>query len=170
MSGILQRKPSLKIGIYGSYYPPAELKRLQSLKNSIKSEGYSLVKLVKDVPNLAEFKDEMDKSIFSITNANVNLFVLTFRGQKQGAVRELDYVLKNPENVFKCVVFVETARKGRSDVRCLSKMLENDLRAVGMRVAEFTKGKDEELLGLVKGTLLDFLYYYTRNKPEDLSA
>jgi len=49
-------------------------------------------------------------------------------------------------------------------------MLEDDLRSVGMRVAEFTKGKDEELLGLTKGTLLDFLYYYTRNRPEDLSA
>lgn len=170
MSGILQQKPSLKIGIYGSYYPPAELKRLQSLKNSIRRQGYSLVKLVRDMPDLSEFKDEMDKSIFSINNSNVNLFVLTFSGQKQGAVRELDYVLKNPEHVFKCVVFIETMRKGRSDARCLSKMLENDLRAVGMRVAEFTRGKDEDLLGLAKGTLLDFLYYYTRNRPEDLSA
>ena len=93
----------------------------------------------------------MDKSIFSISHFNANLFVLTFRGQKQGAVRELDYVLKNPEHVFKCIVFIETMRKGRSQVRCLSKMLEDDLRSVGMRVAEFTKGKDEELLGLTKG-------------------
>ena len=170
MSGILQRKPSLKVGIYGSYYPVAELRRLQSLKSSVKREGYTSVQLVKDMPNLPEFKDEMDKSIFSISHFNANLFVLTFRGQKQGAVRELDYVLKNPEHVFKCVVFIETMRKGRSQARCLSKMLEDDLRSVGMRVAEFTKGKDEELLGLTKGTLLDFLYYYTRNRPEDLSA
>jgi hypothetical protein len=170
MSGILQRKPSLRIGLYGSYYPPTELKRLQALKNSIKGEGYSLIVLVKDMPDLPEFKDEMDKSIFSISSSNVNLFVLTFRGQKQGVVRELDYILKNPEYVFKCIVFIETMRKGKSNVRCLSKMLESDLRSVGMRVAEFTKGKDEELLGLAKGTLLDFLYYYTRNRPEDLST
>ena len=116
MSGILQQKPSLKIGIYGSYYPPAELKRLQSLKNSIRRQGYSLVKLVRDMPDLSEFKDEMDKSIFSINNSNVNLFVLTFSGQKQGAVRELDYVLKNPEHVFKCVVLHRDDAKG--EVRC----------------------------------------------------
>lgn len=170
MSGILQRKPSLKIGIYGSYRPLAELKRLRSLKNSIKREGYTSVQLVEDMPNLPEFKDEMDRSTFSIGHFNVNLFMLTFRGQKQGAVRELDYVLKNPEHVFKCVVFIETMPKGRSTVRCLSKMLEDDLRSVGMRVTEFTKGKDDELLGLAKGTLLDFLYYYTRNRPEDLNA
>jgi hypothetical protein len=112
----------------------------------------------------------MDKSIFSISNSNVNLFVLTFNGQKQGAVRALDYVLKNPQHVFKCVVFIETMRKGRSQAKSLSKMLEDDLRSVGMRVGEFTKGKDEEVLGLAKGTLLDFLYYYTRNRPEDLGA
>src|ERR1700691_2760573 len=129
MSGILQRKPSLRIGLYGSYYPPTELKRLQALKNSIKGEGYSLIVLVKDMPDLPEFKDEMDKSIFSISSSNVNLFVLTFRGQKQGAVRELDYVLKNPEHVFKCIVFIETMRKGRSQAKSLSKMLEDDLRS-----------------------------------------
>ena len=100
----------------------------------------------------------------------MNLFVLTFRGQKQGAVRELDYVLKNPEQVFKCVVFVETMRKGRSNMRCLTSMLEDDLRAVGMRAAEFTKDRDGELLGMARGTLLDFLYYYVRNRPEDLTA
>ncbi len=170
MAGILERKASLRVGIYGSHYPAAELSRLRSLKNSIKKEGYSLVQLVKDMPDLPEFKDEMDKSIFSVKKSNVNLFVLTFRGQKQGAVRELDYVLKNPELVFKCVVFIETMRKGRSNLRCLTRMLEDDLRAVGMRVAEFAKGMDDELLGLAKGTLLDFLYYYSRNRPEDLSA
>jgi hypothetical protein len=49
-------------------------------------------------------------------------------------------------------------------------MLEDDLRAVGMRVAEFTKKKDDELLALARGTLLDFLYYYVGNRPQDLSA
>jgi hypothetical protein len=170
MAGILRRKASLKIGIYGSYYPAAEFRRLQSLKNSIKKEGYSSAQLVKDIPELPEFKDEMDKSIFSMKRSNVNLFLLTFRGQKQGAVRELDYVLKNPEHIFKCVVFIETMRRGRSTVRCLTRMLEDDLRAVGMRVAEFTKKKDDELLALARGTLLDFLYYYVRNRPQDLSA
>jgi hypothetical protein len=170
MSSILERKPSLRIGVYGSYHPPTELKRLTSLRDAIKREGYSSVQLVKDIPDLPEFKDEMDKSVFSITNSNVNLFVLTFRGQKQGAVRELDYVLRNPGHVFKCIVLIETMRKGRSQVRCLSRMLEYDMRAVGMRVAEFTKGRDEELFGLARGTLLDFLYYYTRNRPEDLGA
>ena len=109
-------------------------------------------------------------SLALIKRSNVNLFVLTFRGQKQGAVRELDYVLKNPEHVFKCVVFIETTRKGRSNVRCLTRMLEDDLRAVGMRVAEFVKERDDELLGLARGILLDFLYYYFRNRPEDLST
>jgi len=66
MAGILQRKASLRIGIYGSYYPAAELRRLQSLKASIKKEGYSSAQLVRDIPDLPEFKDEMDKSIFSI--------------------------------------------------------------------------------------------------------
>ncbi len=103
MAGILRRKASLTVGLYGSYHPAAELKRLESLKSSIKSEGYSSVQLVREMPDLPEFKDELDKSIFSIRRSNVNLFVLTFRGQKQGAVRELDYVLKNPEHVFKCV-------------------------------------------------------------------
>jgi len=168
MAGILQRKASLRVGIYGSYHPAAELKRLESLKSSIRREGYSSAQLVRDTPDLPEFKDELDKSIFSIGRSNVNLFVLTFRGQKQGAVRELDYVLKNPEHVFKCVVFIETVRKGRSQRRCLTRLLEDDLRAVGMRVAEFARDRDDELLGLARGTLLDFLYYYVRNRPEDL--
>ncbi len=111
MAGILQRKASLRIGVYGSYYPTTELRRLESVKDSIKSEGYSSVQLARDIPDLPEFKDEMDKSIFSIKRSNVNLFILTFGGQKQGAVRELDYVLKNPEHVFKCGVFID----GRED-------------------------------------------------------
>jgi hypothetical protein len=170
MAGILERKASLRIGLYGSYYPAAELKRLESLRNSIKRDGYSSIRLVRDMPDLPDFKDEMDKSVFSIRRSNVNLFVLTFRGQKQGAVRELDYVLKNPEHVFKCVVFIETMRRAGSTVRCLTSMLQDDLRAVGMRVVEFARDKDDELTGLARGTLLDFLYYYVRNRPEDLES
>lgn len=167
MDGILQRKPSLKIGIYGSYYPRSELKRLESLSESLKSDGYLQTYLVKDLPDLPEFKDDFDKSIFSIKRSNVNIFILTFRGQKQGAVRELDYVLRNPECVFKCVAFIESGGRARRR-RCLTSLLEADLRAVGMRVAEFNEGDDAELLDLVKGTLLDFLYYYLRNRPQDL--
>src|SRR5712692_6303911 len=80
------------------------------------------------------------------------------QGTEAGGNSELDYVLKNPEQVFKCVVFIETMRHGRSYRRCLTKMLEDDLRAVGMRVAEFAMEGDEELFGLASGTLLDFLY------------
>ena len=55
-------------------------------------------------------------------------------------------------------------------MRCLTSLLEADLKAVGMRVAEFDEGDDAELLDLVKGTLLDFLYYYVRNRPQDLHS
>jgi len=168
LAGILQRKPSLKIGIYGSYYPQSEPKRLESLRESLKEEGYSQTYLVKDLLDLPEFKDDFDKSIFSIIRSNVNLFVLTFKGQKQGAIRELDYALKNPEYVFKCVAFIESSPKGKAYRRCLTSLLEADLRAVGMRVAEFDIGNDIELLDLVRGTLLDFLHYYVRNRPQDL--
>ncbi len=154
--------------IYGSYHPRSELKRLESHRESLKDEGYSQTYLVKDLPDLAEFKDDFDKSIFSIRRSNVNIFILTFKGQKQGTVRELDYVLRNPEYVFKCVTFIESSPKGRAYRRCLTSLLEADLRAVGMRVAEFDKGDDVELLELIKGTLLDFLYYYVRNRPQDL--
>jgi hypothetical protein len=37
-----------------------------------------------------------------------------------------------------------------------------------MRVSEFDDGDDAEMLDLVKGTLLDPLHYYLRNRPEDL--
>ena len=79
-------------------------------------------------------------------------------------------MLKNPEHVFKCVVFIETMRRAGSTVRCLTSMLQDDLRAVGMRVVEFARDKDDELTGLARGTLLDFLYYYVRNRPEDLES
>jgi len=166
MAGILERKSSLKVGLYGSYYPRSELERLESLRDSLKNEGYPQTYLVKDLPDLPEFKDDFDKSIFSIKRSNVNIFILTFRGQKQGAVRELDYVLRNPEHVFKCVVFIESSSRRR----CLTSLLEADLKAVGMRVAEFDRARDAELLGLVKGTLLGFLYYYVRNRPQDLHS
>lgn len=171
MAGILERKPSLKIGIYGSYHPRSELKRLESLRESLKNQGYAQTYLVKDLPSLPEFKDDFDKSIFSIERSNVNIFILTFRGQKQGAVRELDYVLRNPEHVFKCIAFIESSPRGRVyRRRCLTSLLEADLKAVGMRVAEFDEGDDAELLDLVKGTLLDSLYYYVRNRPQDLDG
>jgi len=170
MAGILQRRSSLKIGIYGSYYPRLELRRLESLSRSLRHEGYSKAYLVKDLPDLPEFKDSYDKSIFSIRRSNVNVFVLTFRGQKQGSVRELDYVLRNPEYVFKCVAFIESSYRGKAHRRSITGLLDTDLKAVGMRVAEFDEGDDAELLDLVRGTLLDFLYYYIRNRPQDLDG
>jgi len=170
MAGILQRRSSLKIGVYGSYHPRSELRRLESLSESLRREGYSQTYLVRDLPDLPEFKDDFDKSIFSIRRSNVNVFVLTFRGQKQGAVRELDYVLRNPEYVFKCVAFIESSYRGKAHRRSITGLLDTDLKAVGMRVAEFDEGDDAELLDLVRGTLLDFLYYYIRNRPQDLDG
>lgn len=161
---ILGRKPALKVGIYGSYHPESEAKRLERLRDHLKRDGYTQTYLVRDLPDLPQFKDVFDKSIFSLNRSNANLFVLTFPGKNQGDIRELDYVIHNPELAFKCVVFIE-----RTDgVRCLTSLLEDDLRAVGMRVAEFKAGDDEDLIELVKGTLLDFLYYYVRNRPHDL--
>jgi hypothetical protein len=37
-----------------------------------------------------------------------------------------------------------------------------------MRVAEFARERDDELMGPARGTLMGFLYYYVRNRPEDL--
>jgi len=56
MAGILQRKASLRVGLHGSYRPAAESKRLESLKSSIEREGYSSAQLVRDTPDLPEFK------------------------------------------------------------------------------------------------------------------
>ena len=127
---------------------------------------------MKDLADLPDFRDDFDKSIFSLERSNVNLFILTFKGQKQGAVRELDYILRNPKHVFKCSVLIETgavAGKIRGK-RCITTLLESDLRAVNMRVAEFSREDDTELLSIARGTLLDYLYYYLRNRPEDLRA
>ena len=125
---------------------------------------------MKDLPDLADFRDDFDKSVFTIVRSNVNLFILTFNGQKQGAVREMDYVLRNPRHVFKCAVFIETESAGGKfrEKRCITTLLEGDLRAVNMRVAEFGRKDDDELLGMARGMLLDYLYYYMRNRPEDL--
>ena len=56
----------------------------------------------------------------------MNIFVLTFRGQKQGAIRELDYVLRNPEYVFKCVAFIESTYRGKAHRRSITGLLETD--------------------------------------------
>ncbi|MDV3277903.1 MAG: hypothetical protein LYZ69_05490 [Nitrososphaerales archaeon] len=161
---ILGRKPSLKVGIYGSYHPESEARRLKQLRDRLKRDGYAQTYLVRDLPDLSQFKDAFDKSVFSINRSNVNLFVLTFAGKNQGDIRELDYVIHNPELAFKCVVFIERT----DDATCLTSLLKEDLRAVGMRVAEFRTGDDEDLIKLVEGTLSDFLYYYVRNRPRDL--
>lgn len=177
LAEILQRKASLKIGVYGSYYPAAELRRLEWLRDALKNEGYTQTYLVKDLPDLTDFRDDFDKSVFALERSNMNLFILTFKGQKQGAIRELDYVLRNPRHVFKCTVFIETeTATGRSKLReekrrrrCITTLLEDDLRAVNMRVAEYNReGDNDDLLALARGTLLDYLYYYLRNRPEDL--
>ncbi|MCL4437273.1 MAG: hypothetical protein M1503_08250 [Thaumarchaeota archaeon] len=177
LAEILHRKASLKIGVYGSYYPAPELRRLERLRDALKSEGYTQTYLVKNLPDLTDFRDDFDKSVFALERSNVNLFILTFKGQKQGAVRELDYVLRNPKHVFKCTVFIEkeaaTSRGKLSEGkrrRCITTLLEDDLRAVNMRVAEFDQedNNDDELLAMVRGTLLDYLYYFLRNRPEDL--
>ena len=161
---ILGRKPSLKVGIYGSYHPESEARRLEQLRDRLKRDGYSQTYLVRDLQDLPQFKDVFDKSIFSIDRSNVNLFVLTFAGRNQGDIRELDYVIHNPELVFKCVVFIERT----DEATCLTSLLKDDLRAVGMRVAEFRTGDDEDPIKLVEGTLLDKLYYYVRDRPHDL--
>ena len=89
LSEILERKASLKVAVYGSYYPTGELRRLERICDSLKSEGYVQTYLVKDLADLPDFRDDFDKSIFSLERSNVNLFILTFKGQKQGAVKEL---------------------------------------------------------------------------------
>ena len=74
--------------------------------------------------------------------------------------------------MIKCAVLIETgaiAGKIRGK-RCITTLLESDLRPVNMRVAEFSREDDTELLSIARGTLLDYLYYYLRNRPEDLRA
>ena len=133
---------------------------------------YPQTYLVEDLPeDRAEFgKDNFLKSIFALENSNVNLIVLTFKGISQGVVRELDYILRNPSLIFKSAVLVESEfdLDGSAARRALTSLFEDDVAAVNLRVAEFSREDFEELFELSRGIAADLFYYYIKNLRHEL--
>ena len=100
---------------------------------------------MRDTPKFRQ--DNFLKSIFALENSNINLIVLTFRGLSQGAIRELDYILANPQLVFKSAVLAESEydQDGNAIKRAFTSLFEKDLAAVNFRVTDFERGDFEKM-------------------------
>ncbi|MHB1907765.1 MAG: hypothetical protein ACYCQJ_02700 [Nitrososphaerales archaeon] len=165
------KKPRIRIGIYGAYYPQQDHELLYQLRDKLRSYGYEQTYLVENIQDNPGFLgDSFLKSQFSLEMSNVNLFVATLNGAAQGYTRELDYVIKSPALIFKSILLVET----QYDVftakthKALSSMLKTDIAGINFKVSEWTKGNLEELVDAAKGPINDLFYWYIRNRPSDI--
>ncbi len=171
LSEIEGLRTRIRIGIYGSYFPLEQKTLIIDLRIALNRQAFETSYLVEDLPDYEAFKDDKFlKSQASLNFSNINLFVLTFQGQGQGVDRELDYVLHNPQLVFKCVVLPETEydKEGNELHCCLSTLLKPDLAAVGMKISKFERGNLTDLVESCKGPITDLFYYYVKNRPQDI--
>ena len=88
----------------------------------------------------------------------------------QGPIRELDYILRNPQLVFKSALLVESEHD-QEDVhvkRAFTSLFEKDLAAVNFRVADFGRGDLEKMYRLARGIVTDLFYYDIKNLKHEI--
>lgn len=94
----------MSVTLYGSYYPPAELRLLERQRDYLTNKGYARAGLVKDsdgdVGSLTASKRYLE-------NSDVNFLIFTRNGRRHGLVRELAYIADamSKGKVVDCVAF-----------------------------------------------------------------
>ena len=77
----------------------------------------------------------------------------------------MDYILANPQLVFKSAVLVESEydQEGNALKQAFTSLFERDLAAVNFRVADFESEDYEKMFELASGIVTDLFYYYIKN-------
>lgn len=121
--GWWDRLPTLRgrmsITLYGSYYPPSELRLLERQRDRLVGAGYALAELVKDGSD--DGIGPLEASKRYLENSDVNFLIFTKAGRRHGLIRELAHVAETlaRSKVLDCVVFDQIV-DGRSSVPDLS--------------------------------------------------
>jgi hypothetical protein len=92
-------KPSLKITIYGSYYPEEDLQLLEDLKKALINDGYSNTVLVRD--RKATTDDPLEISQECMLFSDINLLVFTRTGKRYGVIDELSFITSDVRMMHK---------------------------------------------------------------------
>lgn len=127
--------------------------------------------MVSDLPDSPDFGgDNHLKSIFAIRESHVNLFVLTFSGQSMGVAREVEYIIRNPQFVFKSVLLIETEYDADMNQKreAFSSMYRPDVTALGFKVGYFKRNDREDLFEETRGLIDQLFYYYAKNNQPSL--
>ncbi len=82
----------------------------------------------------------------------------------------MDYILANPQLVFKSAVLVESEydQEGNTVKRAFTSLFEKDLTAVNFRMADFGRGDFEKMYKLARGIVTALFYYYIKNLRHEI--
>lgn len=94
-------KKRIIIILYGSYYPKSEQRYLYSLKKFLINSGYAKTSLVKDYEKYAKDLDTSELSHYCLKISDVNFFIIRKHGKNQGVIRELAYLVDDPDLIAK---------------------------------------------------------------------
>jgi len=146
--------------ILGPYRPRVHLRRLETLKNELISQGFEMSRLVKDFPDEEKLSSDMDehftkKSRLCLnTWAHVPIFVFFKDADNLGVNTELTFTcLDLPNKTKNSVVFFETGMDISSQIKGSIKIA---------KISYETFSSDKELCALAFGhslKVLDRLFY-----------
>lgn len=156
-----QNKRRLNILILGPYRPPSQLRRLEALKNCLKTRNFENTKLVKDFPDREKFSDDTSEHftkksrIYINAWAHIPIFVFFKDADNLGVNTELIYTCVDlPDKCKNAALFFEEGMDISSQVIGSIKIA---------RISFEVFNNDRELCNLAFGhslKILDRLYYY----------
>lgn len=151
------RKRDLSILLLGHYKPRKMLKRLEELKDFLRSNGYSNTKLVRDIPDDKRYSDDNEeyfllKSQINMQRAEIILFIFFKDGVKTGPEIELaDLCSIFPYRCWRSAVIWEKGYKKNA-----SAMLKGKIKVARMKTSFFNDYNDKQLHNAALGVLTDF--------------
>ncbi len=162
------RKRDLSILLLGHYKPSKVLKRLEKLRDYLRSNGYHNVFLVKDIADNGRYSNDDDehfllKSQFNMQIADIIIVVFFKDGEKTGPEIELGFLSNTlRDRCWRCAIFCE-----KSYMKKASSMLKGNIKISMIRARYFDDNKDKQLYDATLGALTEFTikHYWQLKSP-----
>ena len=153
-------KGLIHIIIYGAYNPPAnekhsgEKERLIKLRDRLKADGYTNTAIVEDFAGSGESGiPNLEKSLYCLEWADLNILVFTCRGKTGSVARELIHAIDDPKILWKCRIF-EEIDKG---IPAMETLLKEELSVQRYAVTQVKREDDGDLYLHVSSDVFQFL-------------
>lgn len=176
---ILHKLADLKILILGSYRPIGMAKRLEIIRDCLRTRGFTNTFLVKDLGDEPRFDEDddihwTDKSNHWMKNFDLSLFVFFADCDNSGVTDELNYFMTEKiEETFRCIILYE------DNIKQISSRIRAKIKIVKLRNGSFKEKKDLDACELAYGfinivlmTERNRIYrnsHFTEDSPEPLS-